>query len=220
MRKSGIHAVTYVLLLCLLVWGSAARGESPEDLLQDLVSADRRQRDKAAESIRKGREKTIAILVAQVERVKADPAQRLGFLPSGRNTENNDVDPQLDAKYLAIMLLGELRATEAIPTLLDNLDFKNPRITSKTSRGSLYLGDVYPAAEALRKIGAPAVDPLIDRLGAYTDHSGGRRRCCFVLKHVLGNDMARARLQLAIERAPKDDVKRNLSAALVYFDTK
>jgi hypothetical protein len=57
---------------------------------------------------------------------------------------------------LAIQLLGELRAAEAVPVLLDRLLDEFARsIVSEASHTT-------PAAQALAKIGSPALEPLLN----------------------------------------------------------
>jgi len=57
--------------------------------------------------------------------------------------------------YLSILLLGELRASDAVDVLLANLTYENPKelLTFGGSRSPAFR---YPAVEALIKIGRPA----------------------------------------------------------------
>jgi hypothetical protein len=125
--------------------------------------------------------------------------------------------PWHDSKHLATLLLGSLRATQAVPVLLENIEYKNPRSIVVTSR--LGKGGWHPAAEALSKIGMPAVGPTVEKLGDYAPKSKASEICCWVLKEILGVRLARLRLQIAIEETRDEAVKKNLTAALPYFKT-
>ncbi len=63
----------------------------------------------------------------------------------------------LSTPLLAIQLLGELRAAEAVPVLLD-------RLTDEFTRHIVGDGDwLPPAAQALVKIGEPALEQMISQ---------------------------------------------------------
>lgn len=80
-----------------------------------------------------------------------------GLMTVARRTER--IYPMGAAPLLAIELLGELRAAEAIPLLLDRIDDDFPRILVNAT-------DVSPAAKALVRIGAGAIEPILDRTAA------------------------------------------------------
>jgi hypothetical protein len=121
-----------------------------------------------------------------------------------------------DSKHLAILLLGDMRSTDAIPVLLDNVVYRNPAELAGSYVG---IGGLYPAAEALSKIGMPAVGPVIDKLGKYGEQEKGHSICCWIIKEILGPKLGKARLEMAIEETKDDTVKKNLIAALPYFKT-
>ncbi len=167
-----------------------------------------KDRQKAAEQIRKDRAKLIKQLIElAAEKVEPLPSSDPRFVEY----------PWHDSKHLAILLLGELRTVEALPVLLENLEYKNPR---RLEGSYLDTGGWYPAAEALSKIGMPAVEPTIKKLGGYAQKNKGSELCCWVLKKILGVKLARARLQIAIEETRDPTVKKNLTAALPYFKTE
>jgi hypothetical protein len=126
--------------------------------------------------------------------------------------------PWHDSKHLSILLLGDLRAVEAVDILLENLTYKNPK--SLESSEALSQGGWYPAAEALSKIGMPAVEPIIKKLGSYKPNSKGSDLCCWILKEILGVKLARLRLQIAIEDTREATIRENLTAVLPYFKTE
>ena len=175
-------------------------------IIAGLTTNNRKEREKAAEDIRAQRADLIKQLLEFAgEKVEQHPDNPEPFYPWH------------DSKHLAILLLGDLRAVEAIPVLLENLEYENPR-----KLWSLVdIGGGHPAAEALSKIGMPAVGPTINKLGAYPPEARVNLVCRWILREILGARLARLRLQIAIEETRDEAVKRNLSAAaaLPYFKT-
>lgn len=68
---------------------------------------------------------------------------------------------------LAIGLLGDLRAAEAVPLLLDRIGDEFPRFVVRD------VDRLTPAAQALARIGPPAIEPILDRAGAADDEEWG-----------------------------------------------
>jgi len=164
-----------------------------------------RKREKMAEEIRNHQVQLIRELIrlagTTVEPLPSSDAQFASY-------------PWHDSKHLATLLLGDLRAVEAVPTLVDDLEYKNPRTLL---HGLLDKGGWYPAVEALSKIGMPAVGPIIDKLGSYTEDCLGRELCCWIIKEVLGARLGKVRLEMAIEESREPAAKENLTAALRHF---
>ncbi|MDP2897372.1 MAG: hypothetical protein Q8Q12_12590 [bacterium] len=119
-------------------------------------------------------------------------------------------------KLLAIELLGDLRAKEAISSLLGNLTYRVNTILLGPTQGPR-LDRQYPAAASLAKIGNPAVPEVLSFLGRSTDPIE-RHLCVWILVRIDGRDVARFRVEKAIESSRLSDVKANLQAALEYFD--
>jgi HEAT repeat protein len=173
-----------------------------------LKSSNRQDRKEADKAIREQHKQLIDELVKMA-------AQQVKPTPSRSAQDSEYVRHQ--AKYTAINLLGDLRAVEAVPVLLANLEYINPDIVVV---GSLVEeGQRYIAAEALSKVGMPAVKPIIDKLGEYDKDALGRRLCCWSLKRILGDRLSQLRLQIAIEETRSETAKANLKAALPYFRT-
>ena len=83
-----------------------------------LTAKNLQDREKAAEAIRKQRAELIKKLVGfAAEKVKPLPSSDPRFIEY----------PWHDSKHLATLLLGNLRVTEAVPVLLENIEYKNPR---------------------------------------------------------------------------------------------
>ena len=172
-----------------------------------LTSKNREEREKAAEAIRNERTEIIKQLIEfAAENVEPLPSSDSRFIEY----------PWHDSKHFAILLLGDMSAVEAVPVLLENIEYRNPR----KLWGSLLDKDGWhPAVEALSKIGMPAVEPTIKKLSSYEPKSDGSELCCWILKKILGVRLARLRLQIAIEETRDKAVKKNLVAALPYFKT-
>lgn len=119
-------------------------------------------------------------------------------------------------KHLAILLLGHLRAAEAVPVLLDNLRYKAPR--------SLFGGAEppefwHPAIDSLIRIGKPATEPTIEKLASSQDELE-RELCCRIIVRVEGDELAPIVVQLAIDQEEDPERKANLEAARKYLPEK
>ena len=175
----------------------------------DLKTQDLKEREKSFEAIRNQQRNLIKELILLAE-------EKVAPLPSS--------DPRFvkypwhDSKHLSILLLGDLRAVESVPVLLENLEYRNPR--TKVRFEPLDPGGLYPVAEALSKIGMPAVGPVIDKLGRYGEQEEGHNTCCWIIREILGPRLGKVRLEMAIEETKDDTIKKNLTAALPYFKTQ
>lgn len=179
-----------------------------------LTSQDLKEREKAMQAIQKQYEQLIGELIRlagqEVQRLYPDDDPRSDF-----------PWPWRDAKHLAILLLGDLRAVEAVPILLENLEYKNYKDLKDIVQWRYNLPEAtwYPAAESLSKIGMPAVEPTIKKLVSYEPNSMGSRICRWILKEILGVKLARYRLEIEIEQTKDPVVKERLTAVLPYFKT-
>ena len=124
----------------------------------------------------------------------------------GKEREQYDSD---DEKLLAVLLLGEMRAAEAVDVLLDNLTFRPPRLIEEAGLGALY-----PCVEALIRIGQPSVEGILRRASRqYGD------REIMLLSHIVRRVMGRedglgrfeGELELALKRVDNlRDIVANL----------
>ncbi len=183
-------------------------GESHKELYHGLTSENIKDREQAAEDIRNDRSTLIKKLI-QLAGEKVEPLPNEGF--------EIVIYPWHDSKHLSMLLLGDLHADEAVPVLLKNLEYKNPRSEFGGYMGS---GGWYPAAESLSKIGIKAVDPVIKKLTSYDPNSKGSNLCCWILKEILGDKLARYKLQLTIEETKDENVKKKLTGLLPNFKTE
>lgn len=118
-------------------------------------------------------------------------------------------------RTVAMRLLGDLRAAEAVPILFEQLMYDKPWTTSTDS---WTMGDRYAAAAALVKIGTPAVRPGIDRIKV-TKHDLERRACVWILHEVEGVAVTRLRLQHELQIEEKPLFRHRLRLALGILET-
>lgn len=154
---------------------------------KELVATRRRRAD---------RQRVIADLVAFLER---------GYL--GLNAPA--------ATATAIDILGELRAEEAIPVLLNYLTFR-PVDPSDLGFDGRLKAVMPPAVNALAKIGEPAIAPLLERVR----RSGPREHALAataanVLLAIAGPRQAATLIQRELDGASKR-AQRRLQAVLDY----
>ena len=210
------NLVTWFTVGCLAL-STASAQESPSGSPSEItrLKSDKEDiREAAAQRIRAQRAETIRALVDLTREDVKPHVWKLG------NAEFFEY-PWHDAKHLAILLLGDLRAQEAVPVLLDNLTYRNPRSLIGGGRegpGHIEGPGWRPAVESLIKIGMPAVGPVLERLGGYNENCLGRRLCLVVIKEILDPRLAKARLQNAIEEAKDKTGRANLKAALGQLD--
>ena len=103
----------------------------------------------------------------------------------------------------------------AVPSLLAAIDFKAGR--SDNYRAGQPCWGLYPAKEALVKIGGPAVAPITAALGGEED-ANRRKLMVGVLRDALGSDVAESVLKKAADSSPDikkanyDQARRELNA--------
>ena|GEM_PF-7006387 len=172
-----------------------------------LKAENRRDRENSDQEIRKRYNE----LVEQLIQLAEQKVDRL-------NPEDPKSSyPWRDSKHMAISLLGDFRAPAAIRVLMENLGYRNPR--TYWTHGSWNTGHFYPAAEALWKIGMPAVGPVIEKLAQGDTSNNVRSNCCWVLREILGPRLGRLRIEIAIEQSRDAEAKKNLAGILPYFET-
>jgi hypothetical protein len=125
--------------------------------------------------------------------------------------------PFRDSKHLATLLLGEFRAVEAIPVLLKNVEYKNHK--SLATDYDQTWPTWYPAAEALAKIGMPAVKPLFDELSGISELNRRRKLCCNILIEIMGKELASFALKEHLAEVKDETKKANLEAGLKFIES-
>ena len=137
-----------------------------------------------------------------------------------RQVSNQEIADLL-TKYLAVperkgtakdmmLLLGKLHAAEHVPLLVRSLTFK---VFYRSTKRPQTIEDLYPAVQALADIGAPALDPVLDRLSREDDEELERTGGA-VLRDVLGMPRATLILNGAIHSATDAKVKQRLARVL------
>ena len=160
-------------------------------------------------------------MLKELESESADDRRAaIAKILAGRRESNQQIADLL-AKYLAvperkgtakdlILLLGKLRAAEQVPLLVRALTFK---VFYRETKRPQTIEDLYPAVQALADIGAPALDPVLDRLSQEGDEELERTGGA-VLRDVLGMPRATLILNGAIHAATDAKVKQRLAKAL------
>ena len=127
--------------------------------------------------------------------------------------EAEDVDAHRGKKERAIDVLGELRAEEAVPFLLDTIDFSPPtRHLEWGEYGHL------PCVGALVKIGNRSAREIWK---SRLQKADGQKLPLYllVLKRVWGKEICTALTKAWLEKPLPDQHKKNLETALEYFKT-
>ena len=132
-----------------------------------------------------------------------------------------DIKGQLDQGHLsnegrvyAIYLLGQLRAAEAVTVLIENIDFTAARVDSKVGIGRW---GMYPAQEALGKIGTPAVNIILEKLP--TERDGLRRKLmCLVISDVEGKAVGTMLVKVRFDEESDASRKASLGLALQVME--
>lgn len=209
---SGFLGAGLLVLLSLAdkppVANARQRVEAPSGA-KGLTAENLADRENAAKLILSRQKVLVGDLIKLASR-KVEPIRKEG---------KTYIYPYKDAKHLSIMLLGDLRAVEAIGVLLENIEYRNPR---SIVASYMDLGGWHPAAGSLSKIGMPAIGPVLGRLAKYDKDCKGRQLCAWVIKKTLGEKLAKLRLEIAIEQAKRDMLRmkeKNLRAAIPYFKT-
>jgi HEAT repeat protein len=120
-------------------------------------------------------------------------------------------------KIEAIIVLGEYRAAEAVPLLVEHLEWddaahggvfvKGPLAKEATER------KLVPVVFALTKIGMPAIPAILDKISISDDNKIVKKcvACCCVIE---GIDMTRKRLEDRINKEAKSENKMRLESAI------
>ncbi|MFO7956922.1 MAG: hypothetical protein R6X33_07455 [Candidatus Brocadiia bacterium] len=125
----------------------------------------------------------------------------------------------------AIYLLGEMRAVEAVPALVDIVAYPEGGFGPEGHR----LFEVPPAprlwwreppergpASALNKIGHPCLPAVVEKLGQ-TGSLTEMKACLNVLYRLLGRERALEELQTALDAAETEDERARLGRAVQWM---
>ncbi len=180
--------------------GESASSDSSEHLLNLLQSNDPEQQTKAHQRIVDQRKETVVGLREIIRKQRAE----------------TQLAPQIRSQvYHAIALLGELRAEEGIPELMDSLTFRVPQVMRWSGDEPSF--HEYPAAVALAKIGRPAVDNVVSLLET-TANPVVRRLCALIVVRIEGPRIAKYQFRTRLSDALPVQSKNNLQVALDFID--
>lgn len=209
-----MHALVTTCLFLLALYPTGGVCEEPlqpeTELLEWVRSPRISDRANADSGLRRHR----------IHRVKA----LLDVVRSASDENSTAEDPWRrwqSPKYVAILLLGELRAAEAAKTLARNITWRvRPWYGGTRTR---VIAGQFPAAESLAKIGSPALEEVLAILHT-TENPLERHLCVWTLIQIEGGaradgrNVAKFRVEKAIQNSRLLHVKANLEAALEYFD--
>lgn len=169
-----VHARITLLMLALVVLGAAAVVREARSPIEGLVSPNVDERVATKHRLVAERQAIIKDLILLV---KEPPEEAPG------------TRPEHQSRALAIQLLGELRAAEAVDVLVAHLTLKTP--VSVGSLGQLIgPGTNYPAAGSLARIGAPSLERAW-YLIQMSDDPLTRKLCVWIVREVEGREVAR-----------------------------
>ena len=161
-----------------------------------LVKNENRQ-DEAKRALEQERHDEIKLLLEIVD-APGDGAAEAFDVGSTRNT--------------AILLLGKMRAAEAVPSLIKLLLFPDEEFSSDALDYLLLV----PAGWALAQIGMPAVEPLLSEIGKEGNSNHGKE-CTKTFVYILGGDVAQFKLEKAIAAEKNPKRKNNLKESLSFL---
>jgi len=179
-----------------------SRGKPEDPVVNMLLSEERSVREQAQAEILEARAKLIADLLTII----GDEDNRL---------------KRHDSVSRAMYILGEMRATEAIETLVSNIThpIDNPPHEPRPSiHPSIVTQDArplsaWPAVMALVKIGEPSLQPVLNKLRDYSDMSE-KSAYVLVLAGIKGRESAATILRDAIAKETNPQRRARLENGL------
>jgi hypothetical protein len=122
-----------------------------------------------------------------------------------------------DVKAEAVIVLGEYRATEAVPILVKNIEWDDLMRINSPPSGHMVREDMEeltgPVSGALLKIGSPAVQVLVDRI-AETDDTNVAAKCVRICYSIEGLEIVQFRLQSLLAKQTDQKRKGRIQSAL------
>jgi len=159
------------------------------------------------------------ILFPARDELVAARKQLIGELIAIIEEKENRIGKQASVRA-AMYVLGEMRAVEAIDVLVEYIGFPRvmgvgePVVTdvsaSMLSHNLKDTREIYPAVDALIKIGEPCLDTVVAKLGSPVSI----RACLAVLVGLRGRDFTVETLTAAIEKESDAKKKVRLEASL------
>lgn len=166
---------------------------SRDKILESLISTNRDVRLSAAVELDKQRTQLLTRLTAMLDSTNSD-----------------------QVKVDAAIVLGEYRASEAVPVLVQHLEW------DEVSHGGFFNGLIRreefeektsPVSSALQKIGMPAVPALLERI-AETDATNITIKCITICQNIEGWEVTQFRLNGVLEKESDLTSKVRIQSAL------
>ena len=187
----GIWTLSLAVLAPAASRSEAAESNSP---VKDISSPVRENRERAASRVLSDRSTTIKTLI-QLAGAKEEKPQWRG------------------PKDLAVELLGEYRATEAIDLLVKDVSYRVPAISPADDS---LVG--YTCAKALIEIGSPSVQAIVRCL-----QQPAKEKELMLFAHVIrridGEDVGLFRLEAALKETPLG-AKKNIESLIEIYKAK
>ncbi len=150
-----------------------------------------------------------------VEELDAERKELVRGLLSILDGTNSD-----HVKVNAVIVLGEYRAVEAVPVLVDHLDWDGAAhggfFNARVAKEEVELKTA-PVSSALIKIGTPAVPRLLAKI-AETDDTNTVMKCLSICQSIEGRDLVRFRLQALLSKEDGEQRKQRFQAALATLE--
>lgn len=181
-----------LLLLAVYCTVSAQTDNTPIDA---IISTNRDTRLRAATELDDQRRQLVKKLIVILNSTNAD-----------------------SVKLEAVVVLGEYRAVEAIPILVQHFEWDDaaPRV----GFNSLWIEERdelgYPVDNALVNIGMPAIPALLDKI-METDDVKIAGKCVTICQYIEGLEATRFRLQGLLQKETDTKKKERIQAALDYL---
>ena len=136
--------------------------------------------------------KTRRTLIRQLIHTAKQPSQPIKVV------DGNPVYAWHEPKHQALLLLAEFPDREAIPVLLANLGYEN--IKNPTETNTFRLGHYFPAADALVKVGVPAMPEVVMKLSLEPKDGRMRHNLCWILEQHYSRKWAKVRIDEEIAK--------------------
>ncbi len=144
---------------------------------------------------------------AQLDRQRSDLIQALLGIIDSTNSPA--------VKVTAVTVLGEYRAAEAVPVLVQHLEWDQAVPGGVTKRTPREVAEIVlaPVSIALQKIGMPAVAPLLARV-AETDDKRTATKCVAICGRIEGVDVTEFRLRALLAKETDQTRRARIQSAL------
>jgi len=147
-------------------------------------------------------------VAVKLDKQRSQLVQKLMVIIDGTNS----VKVKLDA----VVVLGQYRASEAVPLLVRHLEWDDAGSHGEPMRPTMTEEDwaeITPVTFALEKIGIPAIPELLDKI-AQTDDTNITTKCVSIFQAIEGKEVTQFRLQGLLDKETDPKKKERIQAAL------